>query len=254
MPSTPTIPRRILVIANETCAGAGVVEEVVYRAGEGPAEVFVVAPALASSRLGHWLSADMEGRIAAAQERLDRSVEALRAAGLSARGELGDGDPLLALDDAARSFLPHEVIISTHPRSRSNWLERRVVQQAREAFDLPITHIVVDVEHDEAPSVDRMNARAVAREAPTIQLYYAAPYEEALRIREEGFANMATVLLTDRAPEGDDAPLAFSVRIREDVAAPYEADSSDGGRRFMVPAGLVNRLGPPELVSEGRAE
>jgi hypothetical protein len=242
------------VIANETCAGAGVVEEVVYRAGAGPAEVLVVAPALASSRLGHWLSADMEARTAAAQKRLDRSVEALRAAGLTAHGELGDGDPLQALDDAARSFYPHEVIISTHPRSRSNWLERRVVQKAREAFDLPITHIVVDVEHELAESIDRMDTPQQGREAPTIQLFHAAPYEEALRIRDEGFTNMATVLLTDHAPEGDDAPLAFSVRIREDVAAPYEDTSTGEGRRFMVPAGLVNRLGPPELVSEGRAE
>ena len=54
-------PRRILVIANETCAAPGVVEEVRYRAGEG-SEVVVVAPALARTRLEHWLTSDLEAR------------------------------------------------------------------------------------------------------------------------------------------------------------------------------------------------
>jgi hypothetical protein len=254
MPPTPPTPRRILVVANETCAGSGVVDEVAYRAGGSAADVLVVAPALASSRLGHWLSADMEARTARAQERLDRSVSALRAAGLTARGELADGDPLQALDDAVRSFLPHEVIISTHPPARSNWLERRVVQQARERFDLPVTHIVVDVEHDRAVAMDRPEAQRTTAGAETLLLFHAAPYEEAMRIRETGFEGTPGVLLTDQPPEGDDAPLAFAVRLREDVAAQYEETGAEGHRRFMVPAGLVNRLGPPEMVSEGRAE
>jgi hypothetical protein len=248
-------PRRIVVIANETCAGAGVVDEVVYRASGSPAEVLVVAPALTSSRLSHWMSADMEARTARAAERLERSVEALQAAGLSARGEVGDGDPLQALDDAIRSFNPDEVIISTHPPARSTWLERRVVQQAREKFSLPITHIVVDLEHDQSPSIDRMDTQRASAGAATLVLFHAAPYDEALRIRETGFQGMPSVLLTDTPPEGDDAPLVFAVRIPEDLASQYESTEDDGApRRFEVPGGLVNRLGPPELVSEGRAE
>jgi hypothetical protein len=249
-------PRRIVVIANETCAGAGVVEEVAYRAGGESAEVLVVAPALTSSRLAHWMSADMEARTAQAEERLHRSVDALNAAtGLSARGEVGDGDPLQALDDAIRSFHPDEVIISTHPPARSTWLERRVVQQAREKFSLPITHIVVDLEHDQSPSIDRMDTQKTTAGAATLVLFHAAPYDEALRIRETGFQGMPSVLLTDTPPEGDDAPLVFAVRIPEDLASQYESTEDNGApRRFVVPGGLVNRLGPPELVSEGRAE
>ena len=48
-------PRKILVIANETCASQGMCDEVRYRAGEG-GEVLVSRPALARSRLGHWLT------------------------------------------------------------------------------------------------------------------------------------------------------------------------------------------------------
>ena len=54
-------------------------------------------------------------------------MAALRAAGLDARGEIGDADPLQALDDHFRVFEPDEVVISTHPPDRSQWLERRVV-------------------------------------------------------------------------------------------------------------------------------
>ena len=71
---------------------------------------------------------------------------------MSARGHLGDADPLQALDDALRIFDPDEVVISTHPHARSNWLERQVVRRARERYPVPITHVVVDLEHDTAVS------------------------------------------------------------------------------------------------------
>jgi len=70
----------------------------------------------------------------------------MRAAGLQAEGEVGDGDPIQAIEDAMRTFQPDELIISTHPEGRSHWLERGVVEKARERFALPLTHVVVDLE------------------------------------------------------------------------------------------------------------
>jgi hypothetical protein len=136
--------RRILVVANETVAGR-VLFETIARMSEGVAEkVLVVSPAL-NSPLKHWVSDEDEAR-AAAQARLDRSLAALHAAGVDADGEIGDGDPLQAMEDALRTFAPDELIISTHPEGRSHWLERGVVERARERFDLPVTHVVVDLE------------------------------------------------------------------------------------------------------------
>jgi len=43
-------------------------------------------------------------------------------------------------------FRPDEIVISTHPEGRSNWLERGVVQAARDRYDVPMTHVVVDLE------------------------------------------------------------------------------------------------------------
>ena len=65
---------------------------------------------------------------------------------MQAQGEVGDGDPLQAIEDALRTFGADEIVISTHPEGRSNWLERNVVGAARERFDVPITHVVVDLE------------------------------------------------------------------------------------------------------------
>jgi GABA permease len=140
--------RRILVVANETVGGE-TLRDRIRRAGEGHrADVLVVAPAL-NSPLKHWLS-DEDGARSAAQERLDRSLARLREAGIAARGEVGDGEPVQAIEDALRTFGADEIIISTHPEGRSNWLEKGVVDRARERFEVPITHVVVDLEREDS--------------------------------------------------------------------------------------------------------
>ena len=70
----------------------------------------------------------------------------LQSVGIEARGEIGDVDPLVAVEDAVRLFRPEEIVVSTHPEGRSNWLERGVVDALRERYDLPVRHVVVDLE------------------------------------------------------------------------------------------------------------
>jgi len=136
--------KRILVVANETVAGQRLREEI-DRAVVGVAEqVLVVCPAL-NSPLKHWMSDD-DGARREAHRRLNRSLRQLEEDGVAAFGEIGDSDPLQAMEDALRSFAADEIIISTHPEGRSNWLERGVVSGARERFAVPITHVVVDLE------------------------------------------------------------------------------------------------------------
>jgi hypothetical protein len=136
--------RRILVIANETVGGHTLRSAILERSRDVREEVLVVTPAL-NSPIRHWVSDD-DGARAAAQERLEKSLAQLAAAGVEARGEIGDGDPLQAIEDALRTFGADEIIISTHPEGRSNWLEREIVDHARERFAVPITHVVVDLE------------------------------------------------------------------------------------------------------------
>jgi hypothetical protein len=127
--------------------------DLLERKAEGVREhLLVVCPAL-NSRLRHWASDEDPAR-AQAQERLDRSIARLADLGISARGEIGDADPLQAMEDALRTFGADEIVISTHPPGRSHWLERGVVDGARERFDVPVTHVVVDVEKQAEPAVD----------------------------------------------------------------------------------------------------
>ena len=135
--------RRILVIANETVGGE-TLREVIREKSEGfSEEVLVVVPAL-NSPVRHWAS-DEDAARKAASERLRRSLDRLRELGIEARGEVGDGEPLQAIEDYLHMFGADEIIISTHPEGRSNWLERGVVARARARFGVPITHVVVDL-------------------------------------------------------------------------------------------------------------
>jgi hypothetical protein len=136
--------RRILVIANETVGGSELLDRI-RELGEGAeTRVLVVSPAL-NTPLRH-LASDEDPARAAARERLDRSLARLEREGIEARGEVGDGDPLQAIDDALRTFGADQIVISTHPEGRSNWLERGVVTGARERYAVPIHHVVVDLE------------------------------------------------------------------------------------------------------------
>jgi GABA permease len=142
--NSPAGEYRILVVANETVGGRELLSELQSRSAGRTAVVLVVCPAL-NSPLRHWVSDEDEAR-AAASARLEESLAAMRAAGLGATGEIGDGDPIQAIEDALRTFRPDELIISTHPAGRSHWLERGVVERARERFALPVTHVVVDLD------------------------------------------------------------------------------------------------------------
>lgn len=135
---------RLLVIANETVQGEALLNEIRDRCRDRRCEVMVVTPALASSRTSHWTS-DIDEAIELARQRMELSLIEIKQLGLKAKGEIGDSDPNVAIEDALRVFSADEILISTHPPDRSRWLEHGVVGKAREQIDLPITHVVVDL-------------------------------------------------------------------------------------------------------------
>jgi len=132
-------PASVLLIANRTCPCPDVLDAVRERAGAG-GRVHVVAPAL-NSRVGHFVS-DVDGAISAAQERLDRAIEHLQACGVEASGEVGDSDPVTAVEDILHTFAASEIVVSTYPKGRSNWLERDLPARLGDRFGRPVTHLV----------------------------------------------------------------------------------------------------------------
>ena len=139
---SPPEQHRVLVVANETVGGSQLLNTIRERIAGRDARVLVVCPAL-NSPLRHWASDEDDAR-QQAQDRLDASLAAMQTAGIRAAGEIGDGDPIQAIEDALRTFQPDELVVSTHPLGKSHWLERGVVEKARERFALPVTHVVVD--------------------------------------------------------------------------------------------------------------
>ncbi|HEX2128751.1 MAG TPA: hypothetical protein VHF58_05995 [Solirubrobacterales bacterium] len=74
-----------------------------------PGEALVLAPAV-GSRLRRWLSTKDPAR-QQAEERLERSLSLLRSSGLQVRGQLGDPNAVLAVEDALRQFPAGRVVL-----------------------------------------------------------------------------------------------------------------------------------------------
>jgi hypothetical protein len=130
----------LLVIANRTCPCPTLLDEVAQRAGDQRIDVLVVAPAL-NTRLRHWLS-DVDDAVARAHDRLALALAELRARGVNARGEVGDANPLVAIDDALARFPASAIVIATLPPGQSNWLERGLIDKVTARFPMPVTHLV----------------------------------------------------------------------------------------------------------------
>jgi GABA permease len=134
---------RVLVVANETVGAEELLAEIRRIEDRRTSRFHVLAPAVAGNHgLGTW---NQEGAIHAAQERLDRTLSCLRAEGLEADGHVGDMMPLAAIEDALRAFPADTIVISTHPISRSHWLKKDLIEQARRRFGRPVVHVVSHV-------------------------------------------------------------------------------------------------------------
>lgn len=136
--------RRVLVVANETLRGEELLSTISTFALSERTKFLVVCPAL-NTRLKTFTSDEDPAR-EAAQARLDVTLARLASVGIEADGLVGDSDPLVAVDDAVRTFGPGEIVISTHPVGRSNWLEKGVVESVQARYDVPVTHVVVDLD------------------------------------------------------------------------------------------------------------
>ena len=131
--------RRLLVVTTASIPGVALRAAVREHAGEG-AEILVVAPASGISRLDWLTNADGDARTDAAT-RADEVAEATPSDDVDS--QVGDSDPVKAIEDALRSFPADEVIIVTLPDEDAGWLEKGTAETALDRFSLPVTHLVV---------------------------------------------------------------------------------------------------------------
>jgi hypothetical protein len=119
---------RILVLAREAVDAARVRSALPGDDLDG-AEVLVVAPAEEQSKLKFWMS-DADDAIADADERADDVAGELRAEGVQARTETGEGDPVVAVRDALARFPADRILV---------FGDEDLAQQVRSAVDVEVT-------------------------------------------------------------------------------------------------------------------
>jgi hypothetical protein len=135
----------ILVVANETLAGAKLLEVVKERAaagGEGT-RVVVCVPRN-KPKHGNIIYDDFV--FDAAKVRIDLARRFLRDQDINAVGDIGDPDPYTAAMDAVREHQPDEIIVSTYPATVSGWLRRDLIERIEQASGLPVTHVEQDID------------------------------------------------------------------------------------------------------------
>jgi hypothetical protein len=137
--------RNILVVANETVVGKALIDAVKRRAESGPLSVQVICP---QNTPKHGYVIYDETVADAATHRLEMTIAQLKEAGIQASGELMDPNPYTAIMDALADRDYDEIIISTHPETRSGWLRQDLIHRVEQATRRPVEHVVVDLQGD----------------------------------------------------------------------------------------------------------
>jgi hypothetical protein len=146
-------PRRYLVIANQTLAEAELTEAIRQRMEAGPSSFYLLVPNTDHGDLAARISrsAPLGAPVADAavdhlatehaQHRLGQLLEDLRALGTDADGDIGEADPIAAVDNllATRTF--DEIILSTLPKHVSKWLRMDLPHRLHRHSGLPVTTI-----------------------------------------------------------------------------------------------------------------
>jgi hypothetical protein len=158
--------RSVLVVAAAEITGQAVqplVDEIRRSAvGQRP-EVRVVCPILVSSALKQTLG-DVDEEISPARERLEASLRALREAGLEASGEVGDSDPIIAIQDELLKHGAKRILVLGHAdedeRAHS---EKELLERINREFEQPATELFVVGVSDEETVERRESAPPGAR-------------------------------------------------------------------------------------------
>ncbi len=142
--------RNILVVANETVVGRALIDAVKKHADGGSVHVHVISP---QNEPKHGYVIYDETVRDAAENRLAMTLAQLKEIGIDATGEVMDPDPYSAIMDAVGEQDYEEIIISTHPETRSGWLRQDLVTRVHQATRRPVEHVVVDLDADKDDAV-----------------------------------------------------------------------------------------------------
>ena len=139
------MPRRILVVTTAPVEGDALRARVHEHTAGEEAEVRVVATASDLSPLD-WLASDEDEAREEAARRAAGVGEAVAPEAAGVEAEVGDTDPVQAIEDALRTFPADELLLVTRRDEEAGWLEGGTAGEALARFSLPVTHLVVDAD------------------------------------------------------------------------------------------------------------
>lgn len=189
--------RRVLVVANETHGGRNLVDAIRARHEASDAEFVVIAP---QNRPHSGYVIYDEAVRDAARARVEATLGALREHGIAGVGDVMDPDPYTATLDAVREYGITEIIVSTHPETRSGWMRRDLIERVHDATGLPVQHVVVDLQADRDETTHTL---VVAN-----QTARGEPLFEELRRRAAASPHTFTVIVPQEGGQGQHAERA----------------------------------------------
>jgi GABA permease len=133
--------KKLLVVATAPVEAGPLRDAVREHAGD-EAEIRVVAPASDVSPL-QWLASDEDEAREKAAGVASEAAESVEPEAARTEAEVGDMDPVQAIEDALRTFDADEVLVVTRPEDDATWLEQDSAQEARERFGVPVTRLTV---------------------------------------------------------------------------------------------------------------
>ncbi len=135
---------RVLVLTSEPI-DAGQLRRALGAGQDESPEVMVVAPAFNESGLRFW-TADADEAIARAEKVRRQTANQLAAEDVSAQGDSGESDPLLAIQDALQTFAAEKIVVFRHPEGEQRYREDFDLDAVRERFGLPVEESLVSAD------------------------------------------------------------------------------------------------------------
>jgi hypothetical protein len=133
--------KRILIVANQTAAGAHLTTYVKGRMAEGECRFTLLVPATPTADHLTWTEGEAR---TVAEGRMKEALAHLRSIGADVEGVVGDPRPLSAIGDVLLAQPQDEIVLSTLPLGVSRWLKQDLPHRAERQFRLPVTHIVAE--------------------------------------------------------------------------------------------------------------
>ena len=157
---------RVLIVANQTLSSDELIAAVLVRNAQGPCEFHVLVPATPLSQQEQALRHSEHpgaimgesGPVALARMRLAQALKRLAEANVGATGDVGDPNPLKAIETTVAHRHTDEILISTRPRRMSRWMANDLPRRVHRRLGLPVTHVETGATFTPQPSKARPEA------------------------------------------------------------------------------------------------